>query len=69
MRSVKLIARNWIKNPIEDVLWVVTRKNNMNVKFKARDNYIRAFCQDKDFDNFRRLARRFCLVCDYPTAC
>jgi len=69
MRSVKLIARNWVKTPVEDLLWFVTRKNNMNVKFRSHGEFIRAFCLDSDFDRFRELARIFCLVCDYPTAC
>jgi hypothetical protein len=68
MRSVKLVARGWVKNPL-DVLWMVTRLNRMNVTVRDLGRYLQADCQDEDYLRFRQLAHRFCLVCDNLTAC
>lgn len=68
MRSVKLVARGWVKNPLED-LWMVTRLNRMNVKVTDKGRYLQADCQEEDYLRFRQIAHRFCLVCEKPTAC
>ncbi len=68
MRSVKLVVRGWVKNPL-DVLWMITRMNKMNVQVHDRGKYLQADCMDEDYNKFRQIAHKFCLVCDYPTAC
>ena len=68
MRSIKLVARDWVKDPV-NVLWMVTRLNRMNVKVQDKGNYLRAYCSDNDAQRFKEIAHRFCLVCDLPNAC
>ncbi len=69
MRSVKLVVRDWVKNPI-DVLWMASRLNRLNVKVEDKGRYLMADCPDSDYLRFKQIAHKFCLVCDYlTTAC
>lgn len=63
MMSLKLIPRDWVKSRLEDVLWVISRKNNLHVKFKEGEGCLRAFCSDNEYMDFKRIAHKFCLVC------
>jgi hypothetical protein len=62
--NLKLIPRSWVKNPIEDVLWCISKKNNLHVRFKTFGEVTWAYCDPGELDAFRRVARKFCLVCE-----
>ena len=63
MSSVKLIARSWVKNPVQDVLWCMSKLNNLHVQLEAKGDVVWAHCNPNELDAFTHLARKFCLVC------
>lgn len=64
MNSLKLVARDWVKSPIEEVLWFVSKKNNLTLRFSPAAEFVRVFGSEEDLDKFRGIARKFCLVCE-----
>ena len=64
MRGIKLIARSWVKNPIQDILWMVSRQNNLHVTIKPHEDHIKAFCGEDELDKFKEIAHKFCLICE-----